>query len=276
MSFHFPQNPATETDLPADPAAVPQRLAKSGDNRSLPGDPAAKRRNVVHPPFDGHEKSVVLARGSARQSRNIVVEALGARCDDRLVTQATLQTDRIKLVPLSGEHVELEVELDSDPEVMRYLTGRGRTREQVMAAHQLRLATAESVPGLGFWVGFVDEQFVGWWLLEPPGWAEQRPVEGQAELGYRLLRRYWRQGYASEGSRELLRHALEDLGLHRVSAQTMTVNTGSRATMAAVGLQYIRTFHDDGDKGFADSELGGVEYAITRDEWRAANLEPNA
>jgi RimJ/RimL family protein N-acetyltransferase len=186
-----------------------------------------------------------------------------------------LQTDRIKLVPLSGEHLELEVELDSDPEVMRYLTGRGRTRAQVTAAHKLRLATAEPVPGLGFWVGFVDEQFVGWWLLEPPGWADNRPVEGEAELGYRLLRRYWRQGFASEGSRELLRHAFEDLDLHRVSAQTMTVNTGSRATMAAVGLQYVRTFHDDVDEGVAGSELGGVEYAITRDEWRAANLKPN-
>jgi RimJ/RimL family protein N-acetyltransferase len=187
------------------------------------------------------------------------------------VTQATLQSDRITLVPLSGAHLELEVELDSDPEVMRYLTGRARTREQVMAAHQLRLATAEPVPGLGFWVGFVEEQFVGWWLLEPPGWADHRPVEGQAELGYRLLRRYWRQGYASEGSRELLRHAFEDLGLRRVSAQTMTVNTGSRATMAAVGLQHIRTFHDDVDEGLAGADLGGVEYAITSDQWRAAH-----
>jgi RimJ/RimL family protein N-acetyltransferase len=192
------------------------------------------------------------------------------------VTQATLHTDRIVLVPLSDEHLELEVELDSDPEVMRYLTGAGRTRDQVIAAHRMRLATAEPVPGLGFWVGFVDDQFVGWWLLEPPGWAEHRPVEGQAELGYRLLRRHWRQGFASEGSRELLRHAFEDLDLHRVFAQTMTVNTGSRATMAAVGLRHIRTFHDDVDDGLAGSELGDVEYAITRDEWREVNLEPEA
>jgi RimJ/RimL family protein N-acetyltransferase len=214
-----------------------------------------------------HASSFYAESGSERACRG---------CDDRPVTQAMLQTDRIMLVPLSGEHLELEVELDSDPEVMRYLTGAGRTREQVIAAHRMRLATAGPVPGLGFWVGFVDEQFVGWWLLEPPGWAEQRPVEGQAELGYRLLRRYWRQGFASEGSRELLRHAFEDFDLHRVSAQTMTVNTGSRATMAAVGLHYIRTFLDDVNDGLVGSELGGVEYAITRDEWREANLEPEA
>jgi RimJ/RimL family protein N-acetyltransferase len=184
------------------------------------------------------------------------------------VTQAILRTERLTLVPLSDEHLELEIELDSDPEVMRYLTGQGRTREQVLAAHQMRLATAEPLPGFGFWVGFADGNFVGWWLLEPPGWTEQKPVEGQAELGYRLLRRYWRQGFASEGCRELLRHAFEDLSLHRVFGLTMTANTPSRATMAAIGMQHLRTFYvdDDGPPGI---ELGEVEYEITRDEWVA-------
>jgi RimJ/RimL family protein N-acetyltransferase len=182
------------------------------------------------------------------------------------VSQAKLQADRIELVPLTDDHLELEVELDSDPEVMRYLTGSGRTRTQVMTAHGLRLATAEAVAGLGFWVGFVDGQFVGWWLLQPAGWGDNSLVDGEAELGYRLLRRYWRQGLAAEGSRELLRHSFEDLALHRVFALTMSANTASRATMASVGLRYIRTFTEDDDDG-APAEA--VEYAITSDEWRA-------
>jgi RimJ/RimL family protein N-acetyltransferase len=182
------------------------------------------------------------------------------------VNQAKLRTERIELVPLSDEHFELEVGLDSDPEVMRYLSGAARTREQVTTAHGLRMLTAEAVPGLGFWVGFVDGQFVGWWLLQPAGWGENSLVEGQAELGYRLLRRFWRQGLASEGSRELMRHAFEDLSIDRVFALTMSANTASRATMAAVGLQYVRTFQDEDAHG---SPTEAVEYAITRDEWRA-------
>lgn len=191
------------------------------------------------------------------------------------MAQAILHTERLTLVPLNDEHLELEIELDSDPEVMRYLTGQGRTREQVVTAHQLRLATAEAVPGLGFWVGFAGGRFVGWWLLEPPGWVENEPVDGQAELGYRLARRHWRQGFASEGCRELLRHAFADLGLHRVFALTMTVNTASRATMASVGLHYLRTFYvdEDGPQGI---ELGGVEYAITHDEWLRARRAGDA
>jgi RimJ/RimL family protein N-acetyltransferase len=83
-----------------------------------------------------------------------------------------------------------------------------------------------------------------------------------------LLRRCWRQGFASEGCRELLRHAFEDLSLHRVFGVTMTANGASRATMAAIGMRHLRTFHAD-DEGPAGIELGEVEYEITRDEWVA-------
>ncbi|MDG4833217.1 GNAT family N-acetyltransferase [Solwaraspora sp. WMMD1047] len=185
-----------------------------------------------------------------------------------VVAQATLRTARIQLVPLSDDHLEGEVELDADPEVMRYL-GRPRQRAQVERAHRQRLAAAARVPGLGFWAGLVDGSFVGWWILEPPERADQGPVDGQAELGYRLLRRYWRRGLASEGARELLRHGFEDLGLRRIFAETMAVNLASRATMASVGLTYVRTFHLDFDDPLPGSEHGEVEYAITRDQWHS-------
>jgi RimJ/RimL family protein N-acetyltransferase len=114
--------------------------------------------------------------------------------------QATLHSPRITLAPLSDEHLEYEIELDSDPEVMRYLgNGKARTRSEVEQLHRERLAVAALVPGLGFWSGFIDGAFVGWWILEPPERLDVGPRKGQAELGYRLLRRYWRRGLASEG-----------------------------------------------------------------------------
>jgi RimJ/RimL family protein N-acetyltransferase len=193
----------------------------------------------------------------------------GSGGDARAVTsQATLRTGRLSLVPLAEEHLEHEVELDSDPEVMRYLgKGTARTRAEVQRYHRYRLAAADLVPGLGFWAGFLGGEFVGWWILEPPQRPDQGPVEGQAELGYRLLRRYWRQGLASEGARELLRHGFTDLGLHRIFAETMAVNEASRATMASIGLRHVRTFHLDWDEQLPGTEHGEVEYAITRKEW---------
>lgn len=183
--------------------------------------------------------------------------------------QATLRTARITLVPLADEHLPYEAELDADPEVMRYLgNGRPRTPAQVQERHRARQAEADASPGQGFWVGFVDGGFVGWWVLGPPD-REEQVAPGQAELGYRILRRHWRQGLASEGARELVRHGFEDLGLTRIMAETMAVNDGSRATMAAVGLSFSRTFHQQSDEPIAGSEHGEVEYAITRAAWLA-------
>ncbi|MDG4797692.1 GNAT family N-acetyltransferase [Micromonospora sp. WMMD1082] len=186
------------------------------------------------------------------------------------MVQVTLRTARMVLVPLADDHLEHEVELDADPEVMRYL-GPVRSRAQVRQAHRRRLAAARPVPGLGFWVGFVDGTFVGWWILEPPSRPEQGPVSGQAELGYRLLRRHWRRGLASEGARELIRHGFAELGLRRIFAETMAVNAASRATMAAVGMRYVRTFHQSWPDPLPGAEQGEVEYEITREQWRAGS-----
>lgn len=190
------------------------------------------------------------------------------------MTQPTLLAGRLELVPLSDDHLELEVELDSDPEVLRYLYGRARTRAEVEQSHRRRIAAGQEIPGLGYWVGFVDSGFVGWWILQPPHGPDQPKVLGEADLGYRLLRRWWRQRLASQGARELLRYGFEDIGLSRIFAQTMTVNEGSRAVLASVGMTYVRSFAGDFDDPLPGSEQGEVEYAISRTQWQAGHEQP--
>jgi RimJ/RimL family protein N-acetyltransferase len=189
--------------------------------------------------------------------------------EDQHMTQSTLYTERLQLAPLSDAHLELEIALDADPEVMRYLTGRALARAEVEHAHQRRIAAAREVPGLGFWAGFAAGEFVGWWILQPPHGPDQPRVAGEADLGYRLMRRHWRRGYASEGARELIRYGFDDLGLNRIFAQTMAANTAARATMSAAGLSHVRAFisgpYDDLVPG---AEQGEVEYEITRSTWQ--------
>lgn len=191
-----------------------------------------------------------------------------------VVPQPTLQTTRLDLVPLADEHLELEVELDSDAEVLRFLWGRPRTRDEVVRNHHQRLLRGRVVDGLGMWVGFLrgddrtpQERFVGLWMLTPPHGPSQERIPGEADLGYRLVRRHWLQGYASEGSRELLRHGFEVVGLTRIFAQTMAVNAGSRATMNRIGMQFVRSFHEHHDDLVPGSEQGEVEYELCRRDW---------
>jgi RimJ/RimL family protein N-acetyltransferase len=95
-------------------------------------------------------------------------------------------------------------------------------------------------------------------------------LELEADLGYRLQQHHWHQGYASEGARELVRHGFEDLGLTRIFAQTMAVNEPSRATMASVGLTFVRRFAEEYDVPIPGHEQGEVEYDITRERWVAS------
>jgi RimJ/RimL family protein N-acetyltransferase len=181
--------------------------------------------------------------------------------------QQTLQTERITLVPLADEHLEWEVELDSDPEVVRYLSGRTSTREEVEAGHARRMAAAQKVDGLGFWVGLVDDEFVGWWNLQPAHGPDQPDDPDVADLGYRLLERHWHKGLACEGARELVRYGFDDVGLDRIIAQTMAVNAGSRAVMERIGLTYVRTFPTSMTAPLEGIEEGEVEYEMTREQW---------
>jgi RimJ/RimL family protein N-acetyltransferase len=88
-----------------------------------------------------------------------------------------------------------------------------------------------------------------------------------ADLGYRLLQRQWRKGYATAGARELVRYGFDDIGLDRIIAQTLSVNAGSRAVMERVGLTYVRTFPTSMAAPVEGIEEGEVEYEMTREQW---------
>ena len=199
--------------------------------------------------------------------------------------QPILRTDRLLLTPLADRHFELEVQLDSDPEVLRYLGRRARTRDEVVASHARRMALADKVDGLGNWMAFGSEgatpdsvapeheedgEFVGLMMLPPAHGLDQPDDPTVSDLGYRLVRRYWRQGLASEASRVLLRHAFETVGQNRVIAQTMAVNLGSRGVMERIGMRYVRTYFPSWDEPLPGSALGEVEYEMTRARWTAS------
>lgn len=175
------------------------------------------------------------------------------------------------LVPLADRHLDLEVELDADPEVLRYLFGRALTRDEVVASHAHRMAAAGTVDGLGYWMAFDavsgSEDFVGLMMLPPAHGPDQPDDPTVAELGYRLARRHWRKGLATEASRALLAHAFDTVGQRRVIAQTMAVNAGSRGVMRAVGMRHVRTFFPSWDDPLPGTEDGEVEYELTRAMW---------
>src|SRR4029453_14275452 len=104
------------------------------------------------------------------------------------------------------------------------------------------MARAGKVDGLGFWVGLVDDEFVGWWTLQPAHGPDQPDDPRVADLGYRLLQRHWRKGLASEGGRGLARSASAHVARDGINPRPNPRNAGARAVMERIGLTYVRTF----------------------------------
>lgn len=169
------------------------------------------------------------------------------------------------------EHLPLLHELDSDPEVMRYLLGRARTPVEIDEFWGPRCAdTRADALGLGWWVGFDGDDFLGWWDLgRSDRDPDSEPPRESAEIGWRVTRRHWRQGFASEGARALLAHGFDAIGLERIWAETMAVNAGSRGVMSAIGMHHVRTEHRAWGDPLPGTEQGEVGYEITADQWRA-------
>lgn len=173
-----------------------------------------------------------------------------------------LHTARLRLEPMSWDHLDDLVELDADAEVMRFL-GPARRRDEVVGRMTERLSPSDDALGLGFWVGFERERFCGWWAL-----AMVRPAT--AELGYRLTRHAWGRGLATEGSIALIDHGFATAGVELIVAETMVVNRGSRAVMAKLGMRHTHTEMREWSDPLPGAEQGEWLTAISRAEWEAA------
>ncbi|WP_216216041.1 GNAT family N-acetyltransferase [Amycolatopsis aidingensis] len=171
-----------------------------------------------------------------------------------------LETDRLVLRAFTESDVDNLVELDSDPEVMRWLSG-GRPTSRA----EIERRVLPRFLGGGYWAAEEKPHgvFLGWFELCSR--AGDRP--GEVELGYRLRRSAWGHGYATEGARALVRKAFTELGVWRIYAQTMTVNQRSRRVLEKAGLRHVRTFHQDWPEPIEGSERGEVEYALERINW---------
>jgi RimJ/RimL family protein N-acetyltransferase len=181
-----------------------------------------------------------------------------------------LATERMVLRRFTVADVDLVVELDADPGVMRYITGGIATSRQEIEEDYLPawLSYYDRFEGYGFWAAIekANGGFLGWFHLRPPPHA---PPD-HPELGYRLRRSAWGRGLATEGARALIDAAFEKYGAQRVNAETMAVNAGSRRVMEKSGLTLVRSFTQDWPHRIEGDEHGDVEYALTREEWLAA------
>ncbi|MER5637230.1 GNAT family N-acetyltransferase [Kitasatospora sp. NPDC002227] len=179
-----------------------------------------------------------------------------------------LTTERMTLRRFTEGDLDDLASLHRHPEVMRYIDdGRPVARAEVERQLERLLGEYTALPaGQGAFAASAlsSGAFLGWFALRP---ATTPGLTGGTELGYRLLPAAWGRGYATEGARALVGYAFAELGVDRVVATTMTVNTGSRRVLEKAGLTHVRTFFEDWPDPIPGAEHGDVEYALTREAW---------
>ncbi len=177
-----------------------------------------------------------------------------------------MQSERLLFKPQSRDDFKILLDLDSDPDVMTYLThGVPSTPEQVEAATQRVEDCFRRHNGkFGLWNAYEKSsgEFIGWFLFRP-GKIEPDNVD-RIEIGYRLRKKFWGKGYGTEGARYFRDYGFKTLGVAQIFALAMRENMASQNIMKKIGLKYMRDIQHP--KLLSGDELL-VEYEMNRDDW---------
>jgi RimJ/RimL family protein N-acetyltransferase len=184
-----------------------------------------------------------------------------------------LETKRLIFREMSEADAPLLHALDSDPAVLRYLRSHPIPRELNAHLAHIRdtyLPYYAAGKGHGFWAVVEREsaEFIGWFHLRPGldyrFAAEAGYQADDLDLGYRLRRKFWKQGIATEGSQALVQRAFDQLGANRVVATALLANRPSTRVMEKVGMCWVQETHLPG------FDEPAVTYALERSEHEAA------
>ena len=174
------------------------------------------------------------------------------------------ETPRLILRELLPTDLEGMFELDSDPEVHRYLGNNPVTDIEKLKGVIEFVRQQYIENGIGRWamVEKSTNAFVGWTGMK----LIKEPINNRVDfydIGYRLVRRFWGKGYATEAAKVALDYAFTHLPTGEIIGLANVDNTGSRNVLQKIGLVRQETFEMEGMK---------VDWLrITREEWERKN-----
>jgi len=152
----------------------------------------------------------------------------------------SIRTDRLLMRRWLDSDREPFAALNADPEVMRYFPSPlDRAASDALAD---RIETRFDELGYGLWALAITEtgEFIGFTGLNPM--PDDVPGAGGVEVGWRLAKRAWHRGYATEAARAALTVAFDGVGLSEIWSMTAVLNEPSRAVMRRLGLTWVASF----------------------------------
>ncbi len=146
-----------------------------------------------------------------------------------------LETERLFIRHLTQNDAEFILELLNEPGFIRNIADRGvRTIEDAQAYIQNGPVTSYAKNGFGLFAVELKATGVPIGMCGPI----RRDVLPDVDIGYALLERYWKKGYAHEAAAAVLAYGYEVIGLKRIVAITALDNNASARVLEKIGLQY--------------------------------------
>ena len=170
-----------------------------------------------------------------------------------------LLTNRLRLRPFEPTDRRAYLEMNGDPEVMRWLGGP-RSAAQSMSEMEFNNYTlANSSFGKVAVERLSDGAFLGMCGLSYEEWYPD-----DLEIGWRLLRQHWRHGYATEAASAWIRHAFSALSAERVISISDVPNLRSISVMKRLNMKLDHSAELSDDAG----KFECVIYAISEPAFR--------
>jgi len=152
------------------------------------------------------------------------------------------ESERLLFCEFTEDDVQLLLDLNSNPNVIRYVHEPPPTIENTTAALQKIILPQYELYGHGRWAVYLksNDEFIGWCGLKYIKDLDE------IDLGYRFKEVHWRKGYATEAAKATIDHGFCILGLKKIVAKALPENLGSLKVMENCGMKYTGTRIEDG------------------------------
>ena len=161
-----------------------------------------------------------------------------------------IETERLILRDMRSSDLEGMFELDSNPEVHKYLGNKPvKTKKASQKIIENVLKQYEE-RGIGRWVAIekFTGDFIGWSGLRLNTEYNMNGFTKYYDVGYRLIPRYWGKGYATESGKAAVDYAFNVLKLQEIYATTEIGNAASHNALLKIGLHYVEDFYFEQEK----------------------------
>lgn len=151
------------------------------------------------------------------------------------------QTTRLNIRPLHLNDFAAFHEMQGNINVMRYTSDRAQTEEEDLASLKDCISKYDE-PDNNFWIWAIerksDQAFLGTVALIVND-------EGEDEIGFRFLEKYWGNGYGQEAADALCKYALEEKKITLLVGYVFVDNMGSVKILERAGFQLIKEWFNE-------------------------------